>query len=157
MHICCRNYGSGCEAVCLYLVRISMAKSNSRVLSVLPYHATRSSFVWSHKRWCVCTWSSDSRTWHHPEESKLEAMWCFTLHRLQKWFSLKLIIRSTIRLHRCVRENWIFITRSHMIIFWWKIRNYFYNISKLLLDFTKLLLRHIKVNSIKSKSNLHIL
>ncbi len=28
---------------------------------------------------------------------------------------------------------------------------------KLLLDFTKLLLRHIKVNSIKLKSNLHIL
>ncbi len=28
--------------------------------------------------------------------------------------------------------------------------------SKLLLDFTKLLLRYIKVNSIKPKSNLHI-
>ena len=32
-----------------------------------------------------------------------------------------------------------------------------YDMSKLLLDFTKLLLRHIKVNSAKPKGNLHIL
>jgi hypothetical protein len=44
-----------------------------------------------------------------------------------------------------------------MTIFLIKNTNYFYNISKLLLDFTKLLLRHIKVNLVKPKSNLHIL
>ena len=38
-----------------------------------------------------------------------------------------------------------------------KNANYIFNISKLLLDFIKLLFRHIKVNSIKAKSNLHIL
>ncbi len=39
------------------------------------------------------------------------------------------------------------------------MKNYklLYNISKLLLDFTKLLLRHVKVNSMNPKSNLHIL